>query len=385
MGFCYSTPLRKTGTGGTVNPLTRVSTSLPRYFDVAEATKKGGDEKDDKESEISPSSSAIPDNTRPYFSFTSFMIQNESPQIYEWLFIQDLGKGSMSQVYLVKNTETDHYCAAKVYNKSVLQRQTVGNEDPPMECLNKDIEIMNMCKHPNILFVNEMIDDPPSNSMIVIIPYAKYGSLETLINSHLLPMSNIIICCYQIADAMKYLHSKGICHRDIKPDIILSFSDNHFCISDFSLATIIDDEKKIFNDVRGTNTFLSPEEASGEGFSLKPADVWAFGVTFYWAFYNQCPFGLASCGKKAQGSSILSVSKCLKEEFLVFPSEPILPFPIKEMLSKMLSKDPILRPTFEEIVSYDFFQEARMLQRDEIIPSFESTYLVEMSNTQGEQ
>ena len=60
---------------------------------------------------------------RPFFSFSSFVLQNENPVIFDWRFHQEIGKGAMSRVFLATNIEDGGSFAAKVYNKNVIMRQ----------------------------------------------------------------------------------------------------------------------------------------------------------------------------------------------------------------------------------------------------------------------
>ena len=380
MGLCSSEPLRKTTNSLNTPSLTRNQSALPQHFVVQTNNKTEKQSNENTNDDEGETHSAIPDPPRPYFSFTSFMLQNENPQIYEWLFIKELGKGSMSQVFLVKNTETEIICAAKVYNNSVLHRQTVGNEDPPIHCLQKEIEIMTEINHPNILSLHEFINDAPTNSVIVIIPYATNGTLDSIIQLKNLTLNNLLICCYQIAEGLRFLHSLNIAHRDIKPSSIMSFTEKYYCLSDFSLSIKMKSNDEYHIDTKGSIINLSPEETSGNEFYLKPADVWKFGITFYWIFFQQYPFGLGQSLKKNQIPSPLFVSQCLKEENLEFPSDINISSEIKFFFSKLLNKDPNSRPTFEEIINFNLFKEAHELQKNEIIPNFESNIITEYSN-----
>lgn len=115
---------------------------------------------------------------RPFFSFASFVLQSDSPQIFEELFGQEIGKGAMSRVFKCKNTSTGQDGAAKVYNRNVLTRPTLGNEEPLSLAVQREIEIMSELSHRYVLPIIEVIEDDCSNSLIIILPFAHCGTLQ---------------------------------------------------------------------------------------------------------------------------------------------------------------------------------------------------------------
>lgn len=359
MGNCFSQPLQKVhnptaAVGASSNHAPSISTSPMKneVLQVNQSYSVG------LISKFKNEEGQLPEQTRPYFSFTSFMLQNENPQIYEYIFDHEIGKGSMSQVYLVKNAETEEICAAKVYNNAVLHRQTLGNEDPPHVCLQREIDIVSEIIHPNVLNIIEIIEDKATNSMIVVMPFADMGTFDILIEERMLSNESIMIACSQIADCMNTVHSLGIVHRDINPEGILVFSEYYFALGNFSVATKLTDDSPTLLGIRGTYSLLSPEEISGDPFDPKPADVWKFGITFYYAFFHKLPFDLGSSPSQSSATSLL-VMKNLLEPDLTFPELADVPREMIALLSRILDKDPKKRPTFQEIFENPVFDNVK--------------------------
>lgn len=307
-----------------------------------------------------PTESSMPAR---YFSFASFFIQTEKAQVFEWLFINEIGQGAMSHVYVVKNVESEEICAAKVYDRGALLKPSLGNAETPLDQVNQEITIMADLSSPYLLQMIEVIDDDNTNSLIIVMPYALNGCLQTLIDKNQINETGLSVCYYQTAEALRYMHEKNVIHRDIKPDNILCFSDTYFVLSDFSVSTILEDPSKPVVDTKGSPAFLSPEECSGEPFMGKPADVWAYGVSLYSSVFGKLPFDLDTEQGCGIANTVLRVTELLESKDLEFPAGKEIDPNLKLLIEGTLNKDPAKRPTFEEIVKNEWFKEAWELEK----------------------
>ncbi|EAX94494.1 CAMK family protein kinase [Trichomonas vaginalis G3] len=313
------------------------------------------------------SSSNSPRSIRSFFSFASFILQTENPQIFEWLFKKEIGKGSLSRVFLAENTETHEMAAAKVYNKSMLFRQTLGGEEAPYVAVQREIEILASISHRYVLPIIEVIEDDYSNSLILMMPYAEKGSLQSYLNSIQYNEEIVAIAFHQIAEALRYVHSRNIVHRDIKPENILVFSDTFFCLSDFSVSTTLESPNQKLIDTRGSPAFLSPEECGGDPFLPKPADVWAFGVSLYSIIFKKLPFDLDQAQGKTVANTIFAVTELLANNNLQIPEGTGASPEVIDLITKILNKDPTERPTFADIVQHPWFNSARDIDETNMI------------------
>ncbi|OHT09256.1 CAMK family protein kinase [Tritrichomonas foetus] len=311
-----------------------------------------------------------------YFSFQQFFSEETPPQLYEYLFKKEIGKGAMSRVYLAENVETQELYAAKVYNKRQLEKQTFGNDETLGEQVEREIRLMAKMKHRYILIIIEAIDFADANAKILLTPFAQNGTLQTQLNANTMDIDMIAICFHQVAVGLKYIHNHNIVHRDIKPDNILCFSENYFVISDFSASTELTSSDQTLEDTKGSPAFLSPEECSGNAFHPKPCDVWSYGIALYSAAFKKLPFNLESGQGKTVATTVLIVTELIEKETLQFPEDQEVNPKLRKLLTDVLQKDPTKRPTFEEIVKYDFFEkawpideenarEAKMLEEEE--------------------
>lgn len=84
----------------------------------------------------------------------------------------------------------------------------------------------------------------------------------------------------QVADAIHYAHSQGVLHRDIKPSNLMIDANETVWVTDFGLATALQEEQVVDrNDIAGTLRFMAPEQLSGKHDTR--SDIYSLGVTLY--------------------------------------------------------------------------------------------------------
>lgn len=111
-----------------------------------------------------------------------------------------------------------------------------------------------------------------------------------------------------LVNGLIYLHNNGIVHRDIKPENILLDETNQAVIGDLGKAKRLTcEEQDQACGTEGTMYFMPPEAHlfDVKSFSLKKADIWALGVTFYCMVFNRLPFKLEACNSIDIGKHII--------------------------------------------------------------------------------
>jgi serine/threonine protein kinase len=295
---------------------------------------------------------------RPFFSFASFVLQINNPQIIERLFGQDVGKDAILRVLKCKNTTTEQDGAAKAYNKKVLMRATLGDEERLSIAMPREIEVMNELSHRYVLPIIKVIEDDCSNSLIIILPFAHCGTLQSFVDNN--PMDEVLlaICFFKIAEALRCVHSQKVAHGDLKPESVLVFNDRVFSLSDFSVSTKVEGDDQKLADTRGSPAFLSPEECVGEPFYPNPAEVWAYSVTLFAVAFGFLPFRLDQGQGKSVANTVFAVTQLLNSEELVVPEDRGYGPEFIDLIKQILKKNPMERPTFEDIVKNSWFTPA---------------------------
>ena len=287
----------------------------------------------------------------------SFFNPVEKPTIFEYEFQQHIGRGAASDVFLVKNVENGMYYAAKIYDQAYLYRTSIGDAVQPIEKVSREIELMVECQHPNILSLIELLDDQPSNSLILIIPYAEKGSLsKSSWKADPLPEPEAKNIFRQIASGLQYLHGLNIIHRDLKPENVLVFDDGHVVISDFSVSERLEDPNVYLEDTEGTPVFYSPEQCSGEPYLGKPADCWAFGIVLYVMIFGKLPFFEAD-DEAAYKTHFYHIAQVISSSEISYPpSSENLSGDLMDLFHHILDKNPKTRYTIDQIVNHKWFE-----------------------------
>lgn len=198
-----------------------------------------------------------------------------------------LGKGSFSVVRLgVTKTEPFEHVAVKIIDKS--------NIDVKVESLKTEVNILMVMSHPNIVNLNDVIED--TGHIYMVMDLMMCGELfDRICNDY--PMgysektSSLII--KKVVSAVEYLHSKGVIHRDLKPENLLYASqddDSDIRITDFGLAKIYKADI-VVKTACGSPNYVAPEVLLNhqEGYSFA-VDMWSIGVILYVLLCGFCPF-----------------------------------------------------------------------------------------------
>lgn len=146
----------------------------------------------------------------------------------------------------------------------------------------------------------------------------------------------------EILLAVRRLHSKNILHRDLKPENIFLTSENVVKLGDFGLSKKLDSPNHLTKTKAGTPLYIAPEIAKGEPYNRK-ADIWSLGIILYGLITLNLPFDF---------SSIRSLEdyykKIIEDEYKPLPDKA--PQYMKDIVAKMLSKNPNDRPEVDDLL-----------------------------------
>ena len=139
--------------------------------------------------------------------------------VNDYLVLSSLGKGSYGDVHLVKQRRTNELFALKE-----IRRKKKGSSANTMYIRN-EIEIMKRCSHVNVVRLFEVIDDPRSNNLYLVIEYMEKGDLMAIIKETCVTYQDTRDILLQLISGLKYLHDNNIIHGDIKPSNLLVNAD----------------------------------------------------------------------------------------------------------------------------------------------------------------
>ena len=314
--------------------------NLHKTQNEEEGVCEHGNEEEDTIGEFFTSQDIFTNETQAgIHAFPSFFNPDKKPLIFEYQFCEHIGKGARSDVFRVINTENNNVYAAKVYDKSYLFRRSIGDAEPPITKFTREVQIMGALNHPNCLSLVEILDDDCTNSLIMIFPFARCGSLSPFSwKANPLPEDQLHKIFLQVANGIQHMHSLNILRLDEETAVI----------SDFSASICLDDDPdELLEDTDGTPAFYSPEECSGDAYRGKPVDIWALGMTIYVLAVGKLPF--LKSDDVFIFSQFVKIANCIMHDDINYPEN--LSSGLVNLLSHMLDKNPDTRYTIDQVCS----------------------------------
>ena len=160
----------------------------------------------------------------------------------------------------------------------------------------KELDILKTLVHKHIVKLHEIIDDPQSKKLYIVMDYLSGGTLLEKLMKTEAGFSDEEARNFfsQLISAIHYCHEvKNFAHRDIKPENIMLDDDGKLILCDFGVSQFFSAENDILKGTFGTVRFMAPEL---QGISSKPIfhgraiDIWAAGVTLYYMKTKKYPF-----------------------------------------------------------------------------------------------
>uniref|UniRef100_A0A1A9W2P4 non-specific serine/threonine protein kinase n=1 Tax=Glossina brevipalpis TaxID=37001 RepID=A0A1A9W2P4_9MUSC len=268
-----------------------------------------------------------------------------------------LGSGAFGFIRLVYNRRTCDEYAMKIVTKNLLTTNNPRtNLNDPNRVLN-EAKIMKDLRHPCVITLYDIFDKPDSTYMI--IQYMKGGDLlNRIVNNKRLSEKISKLYFYQMCHAVKYLHTKGITHRDLKPDNVLlqtSDEDTLIKVSDFGLSKFVQNDS-VMNTLCGTPLYVAPEVlvTEGRGAYTKKVDIWSLGVVLFTCLSGTLPFS------DDYGSPAREQIKRGKFRFN-HPSWRTVSKDAISLIKKLLVVDVLRRPSIEDIIEDKWLKNPQML------------------------
>lgn len=156
----------------------------------------------------------------------------------------------------------------------------------------REIEIAARLDHPHILPLH---DSGEANGFLYyVMPFVEGESLRArLERERQLPLDDALTIAREVADALSYAHSRGVVHRDVKPENIL-LAGGHARVADFGIARAITaaggDRVTATGIAIGTPTYMSPEQAAGSADLDGRSDLYSLGCVLYEMLTGAPPF-----------------------------------------------------------------------------------------------
>ena len=279
---------------------------------------------------------------RPSKSMSSFppsYIDTESiHQIGNYTIGIELGSGAFGKVVLGKHRITGETVAIKILNKEILHKTP---ED--YELVKKEMSILKLVKHKYIIQLYEILQTP--KYIFIVMEYCEGKDfMDYILSKNYLTESEALKYFQQLINALFYLHSQNIAHRDIKIDNILLDHKKNLKLIDFGLSTKYR-ENKLLDQPCGTIVYSAPEVLEGKLYHGMLADIWSSGIVLYGMLCGYLPF--------SEENDSINKKNIIEGKFDI--PENISPC-AKNLLKHILDINPLTRYTLKEIKDHPWFK-----------------------------
>ena len=188
----------------------------------------------------------------------------------------------MGVVYEAEDTKLDRSVALKF-----LPNDLLGDEEVRRR-FEREARAAAALSHANVCTVYEI--DEADGKTFIAMAFLEGEPLDQRIARGPLKVEEALDISLQIAKGLEAAHSKGVVHRDIKPQNVMVDSQGQATIMDFGLAQLSGASRLTRADQSmGTTAYMSPEQTQGSGTDHR-TDIWSLGVVIYEMVTGQLPF-----------------------------------------------------------------------------------------------
>ncbi|HEY6561059.1 MAG TPA: serine/threonine-protein kinase [Polyangiaceae bacterium] len=208
----------------------------------------------------------------------------------KYRLVRPLGEGGMGTVWVAHNVVLDVHVAIKLINLRD------GNSQRSSDRLLQEARASARLGHPAIVRVFDFGRTRRGDPFVVMELIRGVTLADHAQHEQRLPAIRAVQLMLPIADALSVAHSKGIVHRDVKPDNVILASDEAGRIQpkllDFGIASMVETSTRLTLEgtVLGTPDYMSPEQARGSHDMDHRSDVWSFSVMLYELLTGHLPF-----------------------------------------------------------------------------------------------
>ena len=293
------------------------------------------------------------ENKKP-FGKENLVIKPDSPLLKSYDVNFEIGSGTYSKVYQVRQKSTGELRACKYISKEKFKKESLIQFEN--EC-----KILEQSDHPNIVKIFEIFNT--EKSFYLIMENCNGGSLSNKIEeriNHDKPFDENILSeiIRQISSAIKYIHDRNICHRDLKPDNICftnmgSMENNTAKLIDFGLGKMMKVNEKT-DSIVGSPLYVAPEVLNKN--YTKKCDIWSLGVIIFLLVGGYPPF--LGNDNAQTNMKILSMKYEFKEKGFKNASEDV-----KDLIRHCLVKE-------DERYNIEQVLEHKWINKNKIIPFY---------------
>eukprot|EP01062_Namystynia_karyoxenos_P010832 TRINITY_DN1385_c1_g1_i1.p1 TRINITY_DN1385_c1_g1~~TRINITY_DN1385_c1_g1_i1.p1 ORF type:complete len:902 (+),score=235.56 TRINITY_DN1385_c1_g1_i1:79-2706(+) len=262
-------------------------------------------------------------------------------EVARWERGRLLGKGGFAKCYEVTHAETREVYAVKVIDKKSLEKPKT------MRKLRSEIRIHRSLRHEHVVrFVRHFED---AQAVYILLELCRGQTLmEHSKRRGRFSEEETSYLLRQLLDAVRYMHSVRVIHRDLKLGNIMLTQDWQVKVGDFGLAAQLEFDGERKRTVCGTPNYIAPEVLAGssKGHSYE-VDLWSVGVIAYALLVGRPPF---------ETSDVKRTYQRIRDCTYCFPSSVPLSPESRDLIACLLQGVPERRLTLDQLDSCPFFR-----------------------------
>lgn len=243
-----------------------------------------------------------------------------------------IGQGGMGEVFLAYDSRLERRVAIKkIRNEAALDAVN-------RQRLLREAKIGAKLSHPAIVQVFDIVE--LAGFHWIVMELVEGTTVAQLVRSGPIEVAVALSIARQVAEGLAEAHDKGMLHRDLKSENVMVGAKNRVKILDFGLAKPVDANKDSSltadGEVMGTCRSMSPEQAKGLDLDGR-SDLFSLGVLLYEMTTGISPF-------RAPSPVATLTLVCTHDPEPAALLNPMLPYPVSNLISRLLDKDRRGRP-----------------------------------------
>jgi serine/threonine protein kinase len=239
-------------------------------------------------------------------------------------------------VILVRHIATHALFACKVVSRQYLTDENLFDR------FEQEVRLLPSLNRPNVVRCEDVLFTP--ELIILVMEYCSQGDLFThIVNEGMFSEGRARVIFQQIAEAVRFIHSKNIAHRDLKPDNVLIDKQFNAKLADFGLCHIAA-AGQLLRTPCGSPLYAPPEILATQDYDGKAADIWSLGIMLYTMVTGTLPWST---------ENQVELFRQISQADIDVPAH--LTPPLQGLLARMLERDPARRLTIGEVLDSEWF------------------------------